>query len=93
MCGADVRRVETTACDRPRRSRKTQLLLPIAVVAVAFVMIHVRMLSRRVVSGHLETDDFVMIACGVSTTLPTYHHSSCQFVRTGARAGHIGSNY
>ncbi|GAB1313648.1 hypothetical protein MFIFM68171_03858 [Madurella fahalii] len=60
--------IESTACDRPRRTRKAALLVPLGIILPAFILLLVRFYSRWIISGQFEADDYVMMVCAVAYT-------------------------
>jgi hypothetical protein len=64
--------LESTACNRSHRSRKTALLLPLIIVVPAFILIMVRLYSIWVMGCRFERDDYVMMVCGVSTPCSSF---------------------
>lgn len=61
----EVARIDADACERPRRSRQTELLIPLIVEVPAWFCPWLRLYSRWTSSnGHAE-DDWMMVVCGV----------------------------
>ncbi|KAK1772292.1 hypothetical protein QBC33DRAFT_4525 [Phialemonium atrogriseum] len=58
----DTARIEAEACQRPRRSRKQDLLAVISIETFAFLCVLLRLFSRWYTMAHFELDDYIMIA-------------------------------
>lgn len=64
----EVARIEARFCRRPYRSRKPDLLAPLAVEIPALVCVWLRLYARWTTSHKLEADDWVILICAVSSS-------------------------
>ena len=53
--------MEAEACQRPRRSRRQDILAVISIEALAFLCVLLRLFSRWYTVAHFEMDDYIMI--------------------------------
>ncbi|CAH0038088.1 unnamed protein product [Clonostachys rhizophaga] len=61
----EIKKIEDEACDRPTRSRKGILLIPLAAEIPAWACPWVHLYSRLTTSNRLEVDDWITIIVGV----------------------------
>lgn len=61
----ETARLEAAGCNRPKRSRRHELYLPLIVEVPAAFMPWVRMYARWVTLHHFALDDYLMMFCAV----------------------------
>ncbi|OLN87244.1 hypothetical protein CCHL11_03665 [Colletotrichum chlorophyti] len=61
----DVARIEAVACNRPVRNRKVDILAPMAIQIVGFLVVPLRLYARWTAMHRFEADDCIMIFCGL----------------------------
>ncbi|CAH0044310.1 unnamed protein product [Clonostachys solani] len=60
----EINKIEDEACDRPTRSRKGFLLIPLAAEIPAWACPWIQLYSRLTTSNRLEIDDWIVMAVG-----------------------------
>ncbi|KAM0494399.1 hypothetical protein ACHAPB_008072 [Verticillium nonalfalfae] len=63
-----VARVEAEACQRPDRSRKPDLLVPLIIEIPAWFSVWLRLYSRYRTVHRFEADDWIMLVCVIMNT-------------------------
>ncbi|KAG7136444.1 hypothetical protein HYQ45_005996 [Verticillium longisporum] len=63
-----VARVEAEACQRPVRSRKSDLLVPLIIEVPAWFSVWLRLYSRYSIVHRFEADDWIMLVCVIMNT-------------------------
>ncbi|CAG9993933.1 unnamed protein product [Clonostachys byssicola] len=61
----EIKKIEDEACDRPTRSRKGFLLIPLAAEIPAWACPWVHLYSRLTTSNRLEVGDWIIIVVGI----------------------------
>ncbi|KFA49867.1 hypothetical protein S40293_01209 [Stachybotrys chartarum IBT 40293] len=64
----ETARLEAAGCNRPKRSRRHELYLPLIVEVPAAFMPWVRMYARWVTLHHFALDDYLMMFCAIVYT-------------------------
>jgi hypothetical protein len=60
-----VSRINAEACNKPKRSRTSELLAPLVLEILAMMFLGARFYSRWITIRRFETDDIVMLVTGV----------------------------
>ncbi|TDZ30726.1 hypothetical protein C8035_v002322 [Colletotrichum spinosum] len=61
----DVARIQAEGCHLPVRERKVDILAPLAIQVVGVAVVPLRLYARWSTMHHFETDDWIMIVCGI----------------------------